>query len=62
MVVLRLENVRARWTQRRAERRAKRGERAQRKAEADAIRLEHRRKGTGSGGDGGPGAIGPGGI
>jgi hypothetical protein len=57
MVVIRLENARARWTQRRAERRAKRGERAQRKAEADAIRLEHRRKGTSSGGDGGAGGM-----
>ena len=52
MVGTRLQNARARWAERRAERRAMRGERAQRKAEAEAIRLEHRRKGTSSGGDG----------
>jgi hypothetical protein len=50
--------MRERVSQRRADRRATAPERARRKAKADAIRLQHKRRGGGSGGDGGMGGGG----
>ncbi|MET0768357.1 MAG: hypothetical protein ABW081_00515 [Solirubrobacteraceae bacterium] len=49
----RLKAAKERRRLRRAEHVATRAERAQRKASADAIRMEHKRQGGGSGGDGG---------
>ena len=49
----RFRAAKERRKQRRAGHEATKGERAQRKAQADAIRLEHKRRGGGSGGGGG---------
>ena len=51
----RVKAAKERRRQRRAEHDATKGERAARKAQADAIRMEHKRGGGGSGGDGGMG-------
>ena len=51
----RLRAFKERREQRRATRRADKPDRALRKREADMRRLEHKRKGGGSGGDGGMG-------
>ena len=53
----RLKAAKERRRQRRAEQGATKAERAQRKASADAIRMEHKRRDSGSGGDGGMGGI-----
>jgi hypothetical protein len=47
-----VRRTRERIGSRRAERRATRAERAQRRAQANAIRLEHKRKGPMEGGGG----------
>ena len=49
----RLRAAEERRKQRHAEHDAAKAERAARKAQADAIRMEHKRRGSASGGDGG---------
>ena len=51
----RVKAAKERRKQRRAEHDATKGERAARKAQADAIRMGHKQRGSGSGGDGGMG-------
>jgi Arc/MetJ-type ribon-helix-helix transcriptional regulator len=48
-----VRKARQRWAQRRAERHATRGERAQRRADANRLRVENRRRGPFDSGGGG---------
>ena len=52
-IAAQFRTVKERWTQRRAARRADKPDRVLRKREAAALRMELKRKGGGSGGDGG---------